>query len=69
MRDGKISTEEYQKLKDMDIREIDPASAADIRDQLYRHGLPPVRSGGVPGKIMRRPPCGTIQLRPASRAA
>ena len=31
MRDGKISTEEYQKLKGVDIREIDPAAAADIR--------------------------------------
>ena len=41
MRDGKISTEEYQKLKDMDIREIDPASAADIRGITVNPDLPP----------------------------
>ena len=87
MRDGKISTEEYQKLKGVDIREIDPAAAADIRGitvnpdlspaerlldvarQIYRHGFPPVSVGRVPGKVLRRPTCGTIQLRPVSQAA
>ena len=93
MRDGKISTEEYQKLKGVDIREIDPAAAADIRGItvnpdlspaerlldvarqmngnpfVYRHGFPPVSVGRVPGKVLRRPTCGTIQLRPVSQAA
>ena len=41
MRDGKISTEEYQKLKGVDIREIDPASAADIRGITVNPDLPP----------------------------
>ena len=44
MRDGKISTEEYQKLKDMDIREIDPASAADIRGITVNPDLPARRA-------------------------
>ena len=30
MREGTITAEEYQKLKDVDFREIDPATDADI---------------------------------------
>ena len=41
MRDGKISTEEYQKLKGVDIREIDPAAAADIRGITVNPDLSP----------------------------
>ena len=41
MREGTITAEEYQKLKDVDIREIDPATAADIRGITVNPDLPP----------------------------
>lgn len=41
MREGTITAEEYQKLKDVDIREIDPATVADIRGITVNPDLPP----------------------------
>lgn len=40
MRENRITTEEYQKLKNVDIRKIDPASVPDIRDVTVDTALP-----------------------------
>ena len=40
MREMKITTEEYQKLKDTDIREVDPSTAPDIKEIRVDTGLP-----------------------------
>lgn len=40
MREMKITAEEYQKLRDTDIREVDPSTAPDIKEIQVDTGLP-----------------------------
>lgn len=40
MREYKITAEEYQRLRDTDIREVDISSAPDIRDIRVDRALP-----------------------------
>ena len=40
MREYKITAEEYQRLRDTDIREVDPSTAPDIQDIRVDTGLP-----------------------------
>lgn len=40
MREYKITAEEYQKLKDTDIREVDPSTVPDITEIQVNTSLP-----------------------------